>query len=247
MRVTRIYQPQPLITGRVINLSKMAAHHLQCVLRSTVGKNFILFNGEGGEYSAKISAINKNYVQVEVGQYYPVQRESSLNVVLCQAVLRSEKMDYVLQKAVELGVAQVIPLLTERCALKLSAERWDKRWLHWQAIMIAACEQSGRTKLPHIAKPQSFAQAIDHSKRGLGILLTPGAPRMIQQLVLSSLELTLLVGPEGGWSEQELALAQALGYQFIQLGPRVLRTETAGVVALTLLQGNFGDMVPTLV
>ncbi|MES2997755.1 MAG: 16S rRNA (uracil(1498)-N(3))-methyltransferase [Pseudomonadota bacterium] len=242
MRLARIYQPQPLRTGDVIGLSKAAAHHLIRVLRLSVGREFILFNGEGGEFSAKIISCKKASVSIQVGEYNEVNRESPLQIILGQAVIRSEKMDYTLQKAVELGVSHLIPLLSERSSPKLSVERWEKRLRHWQAIIVAACEQSGRTRIPSISRPILFELAINEIKADIHVILMPDAGKTIQQLMVSTTRIAALVGPEGGWSETESKIAIAAGYVPIQLGPRILRTETAGVVAMALFQREFGDI-----
>jgi len=182
MRLTRIYQPQPLITGNLIRLSSAATHHLVRVLRVTVGTEFILFNGEGGEFLARIISCKKDSVTIQVCQHSPINRESSLQIILGQTILRAEKMDYTLQKAVELGVTHITPLISERSLLKLSAERWAKRSAHWQAVIVAACEQSGRTRIPLISRPMPFGVAIDEIKADIRVILIPDAAQTIQSL-----------------------------------------------------------------
>jgi 16S rRNA (uracil1498-N3)-methyltransferase len=247
MRLTRIYQPQSLTTGEIISLSKAAAHHLVHVLRVTVGTEFILFNGEGGEFSAKIISFKKDSVVVQVGTRSQHNRESPLQITLGQSISRPEKMDYTIQKAVELGVTRIVPLLTERSFLKLSAERWGKRLMHWQAVILAACEQSGRTQIPSISKPLTFEAAINEIKADIRVILIPDVAQTISKVTIPVSCVAVLVGPEGGWSETEANLAIAAGYVSIQLGSRILRTETAGLVAMTLFQGAFGDISLNLV
>jgi 16S rRNA (uracil1498-N3)-methyltransferase len=248
MRLTRIYQPQALSSGQIISLSVAATAHLRRVLRLQVGDNFIVFNGEGGEFNAKIIAQNKQTVSAKLGQYEAVNRESPLNIILVQAVLRTDKMDYVLQKAVELGVTRLVPLITAHSTLKLSKERWQKRYLHWQGVISAACEQSGRTRLAALEDPMTFDRGLSDLKADKRLILLPEARQ--DNPFVSSLphrSVVVLVGPEGGWSEDEAKLAVAAGYSPLRLGPRILRTETAGLVAVSLLQSLLGDIARNIV
>lgn len=249
MRLTRIYQQQPLNIGSTITLSKEATHHLTRVLRLSVGAEFTLFNGKGGEFKSKIISVAKKIVSVQVEEFNPIDRESPLQIILGQAVIRSEKMDYTLQKAVELGVTHIVPLLTERSrsSLKLSSEQLEKRLQHWQAVTITACEQSGRTQIPTLAKALPFKEAINEIKADIRTILTPNPTQVLSQWDKSCHCVAILVGPEGGWSENETKLAIGGGYLPIQLGPRILRTETAGLVAVTFFQGLFGDISRNLV
>lgn len=248
MRLARIYQQQPLNSGKTIHLSKEAAHHLVRVLRLDVGAEFILFNGEGGEFKARITSVQKNSVSAQIGTFNPIDNESSLQIILAQTLVKPEKMDYVLQKSVELGVTHIIPLITERCLLpKLSPERWEKRLAHWQAILINACEQSGRTKIPTVTRAVAFKTALQQIKADIRVILAPNATQTLPQLAKSCHCAAVLVGPEGGWSESEMKSALAADYLPVQLGPRILRTETAGLVALTLLQAAYGDISLNLV
>lgn len=241
MRLTRIYQPQALSAGQILNLSKEAAGHLIRVLRLQVGDDFIVFNGKAGEFHAIIIELSKNMVTVKLGEFDAVSRESSLQITLVQAVLRSDKMDYVLQKAVELGVTRFIPLITARSTLKLAPERWQKRSLHWQGVMLAACEQSGRTRLPKLENPMTFDVATTSIKAEQRIILQPCVKQSINSLPRCQ-SVAVLVGPEGGWSENELKCARVATYSPIQLGPRVLRAETAGLAAVSILQSLYGDL-----
>lgn len=241
MRLTRIYQPQALKPEQILNLSKEAAGHLIRVLRLQVGDEFIVFNGKAGEFRAMITEVNKSTVTVKLGEFAAVSRESPLQITLAQAVLRSDKMDYVLQKAVELGVTRFIPLITAHSTLKLVPERWQKRSLHWQGVMLAACEQSGRTRLPKLENPMSFDVATTAVKAEQRIILQPGTKQNINSL-LSCQSVALLVGPEGGWSENELKCAHVAEYRPMHIGPRVLRAETAGLAAVSILQAQYGDL-----
>jgi 16S rRNA (uracil1498-N3)-methyltransferase len=251
MRLTRLYQPQTLICGQVIDLSMEAAQHLIRVLRGTIGDPLIVFNGQGGEFQAKIVALTKKKVQVKIEQYREVSRESPIAIELVQSLIRSEKMDYVIQKTVELGVTQIFPVLSTRSVLRLAAERQEKRQQHWQAIAVAACEQSGRTQVPNVTRVNTFERFIHLRTKHPGFILLPGAScslaEQIKTLKKPIHSLRVLVGPEGGWSEEEQKVAQQIGYQPIHLGPRILRTETAGIVIIALLQGLLGDMAANLV
>jgi 16S rRNA (uracil1498-N3)-methyltransferase len=241
MRLTRIYQPQALNTGQIVNLSKEAAGHLVRVLRLQVGDEFMVFNGKAGEFRAIIIELNKGTVTVKLGEFDAVSRESSLQITLAQAVLRSDKMDYILQKAVELGVTRFIPLLTAHSTLKLVPERWQKRSLHWQGVMLAACEQSGRTRLPKLENPMTFDVATTAIKADQRIILQPCAKQTINSLPCCQ-SVALLVGPEGGWSENELKCARVAAYSPMHVGPRILRAETAGLAAVSILQSAWGDL-----
>ena len=248
MRLARIYQQQPLQSDKIVQLTEEAAHHLIRVLRLKEGAEFIIFNGEGGEFKAKLIAVQKKSVSVQIGAFNSIDTESPLQIILAQSLLRPEKMDYVLQKSVELGVTQVVPLITERCVVpKLSPDRWEKRLAHWQAIMINACEQSGRTRIPTVTRGVVFKTALSQIKADARIILAPNATQTLPQSSKSCHCAAVLVGPEGGWSENEMNSALTAGYLPRQLGPRILRTETAGLVALTLLQAAYGDISPNLV
>lgn len=241
MRLTRIYQPQALHTEQIVNLSKEAAGHLIRVLRFQVGDEFIVFNGKEGEFRATIIELNKSMVKVKLGEFDAVSRESALRIILAQAVLRSEKMDFVLQKAVELGVTHFIPLITAHSTLKLAPERWQKRSLHWQGVMLSACEQSGRTRLPKLENPMTFDVATTMIKADQRIILQPCTKQNINALA-SCQSVALLVGPEGGWSETELKCARVADYSAVHVGPRVLRAETASLAAISILQSLYGDL-----
>lgn len=249
MRLTRIYQQQVLNSGEIHHLSPEATHHLIHVLRLSVGAEFILFNGSGGEFTAKIVAREKKCVWVQVGTFNPINRESPLQIILAQTITRPDKMDFVLQKAVELGVTHIVPLITAHCLLpKLTSERWQKRLVHWQAIIVSACEQSGRTRIPTLSRAVSLQVALQDIKADVKLMLRPEASQTFSQVIPSSCHrVAVLVGPEGGWSDTEIELAQDKDYLSLQLGPRILRTETAGLVALTLLQALLGDISVNLV
>lgn len=242
MRISRIYQPIKLFDGLVFELSPLAASHLVRVLRYAVGDEFVVFNGEGGEYKAKIVAIKKQQAMAQVGEYKNLSVESALRIHLGQAVSRGEKMDYTIQKAVELGIAEITPLLTERCGVKLSGERWDKKLAHWRGVVIAACEQSGRDRIPVINHPVQLTEWLTQTQADLKLILHPQAAQKLTDITQQPHSVELLIGPEGGFDDLELQLALQHGFIALQLGPRILRTETAALVGIAALQTKFGDL-----
>lgn len=238
--ISRIYQNIPLAINQTVQLEEKASHHLSRVLRVSIGDSITVFNGEGGEYTAIIKQINKKNVVIETIQFIDRDVESNLKIHLAQGIARGEKMDFVIQKAVELGVTHITPLITERCNVHLSNEREVKRLKHWQSVVISACEQSGRNRLPTIDAPLDFATWINEIKPENGFVLTPHHQTQLKATSIPSA--TLLIGPEGGLSEQEIAKALQHGWQTLHLGPRILRTETATIAAITVLQFQYGDL-----
>lgn len=243
MSETRIYQTGLLATDSIIDLAESASHHLSRVLRAKLHDTLTVFNGEGGEYTASIVHIDKKKVSIKVGQFNPREAESPISLCLAQGISRGEKMDYTIQKAVELGVTQIIPLFTERCTVKLDAERRAKKWQHWQSIVISACEQSGRNRLPTLHLPQHIDQWLPNVTAEKCFILAPTANQKLEKMTLQNkAEVMLLIGPEGGLSTNEITRASAQGFLPLNLGPRILRTETAAVAALTALQCIYGDL-----
>lgn len=239
--MTRIFQAAFLKTNHELQLNESASHHLSRVLRAKINDEIILFNGEGGEYTAKILRIDKKNITVLVGEFNSREAESSLNLILAQGISRGEKMDYTIQKAVELGVKKIIPLLTERCNVKLDDDRKEKRVERWKDIIIGACEQCGRNRLPEIIEPMKFVDFLQKEKSPIKFILSPVTGEKINTIE-SNDEVVLLVGPEGGLSDLEIKQAIDKNFIPLQLGPRILRTETAAVAAITALQCSFGDM-----
>ncbi|WP_022978540.1 16S rRNA (uracil(1498)-N(3))-methyltransferase [Nevskia ramosa] len=239
--MTRIHIPVPLTVGASLDLPDEAARHVAQVLRMKIGEPLTLFNGNGGEYAATITATGRRDVSVNVESFDPVDRESRLDITLAQCVSKGERMDYTVQKAVELGVTRILPLLSERSVVKLDAERWDKKLEHWRGIAVSACEQSGRTSLPAVLPVQKLDGWLASSDRALRLVLAPTESVSLRSLAAAS-NIALLIGPEGGLSDNEIAAARRAGCVGIGLGPRVLRTETAGVAALAALQLLWGDL-----
>lgn len=241
--MTRIYQNCPLTEYSTVTLDELASHHLARVLRAKVGEKVVLFNGQGDEYSAVIQDIHKKTVCVEVLKKIQRDVESALDLSLAQGISRGEKMDYTIQKAVELGVKRIIPLFTERCNVKLDSERGEKRLQHWQSIIISACEQSGRNCIPDIHMPGTLESWLPTVTADHRLVLSPYAKsRLKDQPIQSSARVVLLIGPEGGLSDKEIALAEQFDFLPLNLGQRVLRTETAALAAISALQSVFGDM-----
>lgn len=246
MRLTRVFVPGPLAPGAEIALPDTAAAHLARVLRLGVGDDCIVFDGTGGEYAARIASVDRREVRVRLGERDPVERESPVRVVLLQGLARGERMDLVIQKATELGVAAVQPVHTLHSGVKLDAAQAARKVEHWRGVAIAACEQSRRTRVPEVLPPLPLDRALAGTGAGLKLVAsldesaTPQALRRIDWPREGSI--AVLVGPEGGLDPAEDALARHAGFQAVALGPRVLRTETAAIALLTAIQTLAGDL-----
>ena len=246
MTEPRIHVDVDLADGATVTLGDEAYHHLIVVLRRIRGDAIVLFNGRGGEYPATIESVGKRKLDARIREFRQVERESPLPVTLVQAVSKGERMDYSIQKAVELGVTAIQPVITEHVVVRLDAERWARKQEHWQGVATAACEQSGRTRVPRVAAVQDLSTWLGTCPpEALRLVLSPAAtPTALKRA--ANQPVVLLVGPEGGLSELELKLVDLAGFVGLPLGPRVLRTETAGVVALSVLQSQWGDMGASL-
>ncbi|MFC4818700.1 16S rRNA (uracil(1498)-N(3))-methyltransferase [Dokdonella ginsengisoli] len=244
MRIPRIYVPQPLRPGGEVELPIQAGEHIARVLRLDRGHPLRLFNGDGGEYAGELASLAKRSVTARVLDAATApDRESPLRITLGQGIARGEKMDWILQKATELGVACIVPLVTDRTEVKLDAERAERRLAHWEAVIASACEQCGRNRLPELAEPMKLADwaASLGDAAGLRLALDPHGDVGARDLVVGA-QATLAVGPEGGLSEHDLATLDQAGFRGLRLGPRILRTETAGLAALAALQAIHGDL-----
>jgi 16S rRNA (uracil1498-N3)-methyltransferase len=240
---TRLYCDLPLAPGAEVVLPEAAARHAVTVLRLQIGDGLRLFNGTGGEYAASLVAVSKRETRVRLLEFDAAERESPLRITLALGISAGERMDYSLQKATELGVTAIVPLATERSVVKLAGERADKRQQHWQHVVIAACEQCGRNRVPEVAPVQklfSYLAAVDRSGQRL-LMLSPDASTPMKRIERAS-EVVLLVGAEGGLAPSEYEAAEASGFDAVSLGPRILRTETAPVAALAVLQALWGDL-----
>jgi len=241
MRVTRVFVERPLQAGERFALPEDAATHLVRVLRLREGEGCVLFNGDGHDYAATLESVGKREVRVRIDGVAVVDNESPLRITLLQGIARGEKMDWILQKATELGVAAFVPVTSERSEVRLDAERADKRVAHWRSVVRSACEQSGRAVVPAVAAPHSLAGALDALPVGARFLLDPFADDAIGAIHLQDPACVLAIGPEGGWSPRDREQLLAAGFSGLRLGPRVLRTETAGLAAIAALQAGFGD------
>lgn len=238
MSLPRFFVAAPLALG-LHDLPEAQAHYLSRVLRLTVGAAVQLFDGSGQEYIGELTSVSKKAVQVELRECLDGLPESALQIHLGQGLSRGERMDWAIQKATELGVAEITPLFTERCEVRLNDERMQKRLEHWQQIAISACEQCGRSKVPVIHVPQSVKDWQATVQADLKLVLHPVAQPLTEHTTPSTL--AFLIGPEGGLSDAEVAQAAEYNFQPARLGPRVLRTETAPIVALSVAQQLWGD------
>jgi 16S rRNA (uracil1498-N3)-methyltransferase len=245
MRVIRVYHPDPIQMHRDILLGKAATHHLVNVLRIKAKQNICLFNGDGKNYLGHITKVDKRAISVKVTDVSENHSESPLQIRLVQAVSRGDKMDYTLQKAIELGVTEICPVVSERCGVRLSAERWAKKEVHWQHIIISACEQSGRSTIPTMHPVCSLEDYMENfDKDGFPhIALSPRGSEKLTELSLSNQKhIGIFIGPEGGFSDAEEKQLSSLPYsKTISFGPRILRTETAGLAILSAIQTIYGD------
>jgi 16S rRNA (uracil1498-N3)-methyltransferase len=244
MTIPRFYCPVDLGDRPQLKLPHLAAHHAAKVLRLQRGERVTLFNGAGGEFEASVHLVSKDSVVVDVGKYLRVERESPLRVCLAQALAGGDKMDWILQKAVELGVACIQPLVAERSVVRLSGERAEKRERHWRNVVIAACEQCGRNSVPEVAPLMEFTTWLASAAPGARkLMLAPEAQSGLRELPRPEGEVILLAGPEGGFSEAEKQTALTRAFSAVHLGPRVLRTETVALAALSAMQTLWGDFV----
>jgi 16S rRNA (uracil1498-N3)-methyltransferase len=243
VRLTRVFVEEPLASGGRCLISGGAANHMVRVLRLAIGAAVTLFDGAGGEYAARIESLRKDAVLIDVGAFAAVERESPLAVTLAQGISRGERMDWVIQKATELGVRRIVPLITQRSVVRLDARQAEKKSQHWRGITSAACEQCGRNRLPELSAPVDLKEFLgsEADAEGVRLLLSPAGSVRIGE-IKSLQKLILLIGPEGGLAPEEGDAAMAQGFVGVRLGPRILRTETAAIAALAALQHAFGDL-----
>ncbi|MBE0468525.1 MAG: 16S rRNA (uracil(1498)-N(3))-methyltransferase [Methyloprofundus sp.] len=241
MRVSRLYLDTPLTAQETIALDEDCAHYVRTVLRLKKAYLVTLFNGQGGEYQAEIIEVSRKQVLVKVLNFIERDVESPLQVVLGLGISRGERMDFAVQKSVELGVAQISPLITEHCVVQLKGDKESNKIRHWQKIAQHASEQSGRTVMPAVDTVELLADWLERQS-GLKVFLDPFAVQTLSDLNPENNKVTLLAGPEGGFSEQEREIAEQAGFIPVRLGPRVLRTETAALAALTAVQVLWGDL-----
>ncbi|ABE50518.1 16S rRNA (uracil(1498)-N(3))-methyltransferase [Methylobacillus flagellatus] len=244
MTTPRFYHPGALIPGNETALAGNAASHASKALRMQVGDHAILFNGDGHNYLSRLTSIRKQEVIAEVLEAQPCPTESPLKITLAQAISSGDRMDFTIQKAVEMGVSSIQPIFSQRSIVKLTGERAEKRREHWQNVAISACEQSGRAYIPPVAPAINLSEWLAQ-KPGADayITLAPGAPLTLPQLTSPTRHICLLIGPEGGLADHEIALAAQHGFTLVRMGPRILRTETAAIAAIASMQTLWGDFI----
>lgn len=240
-RIPRIHTPQRLASQAGVTLDEEAAHHVGRVLRLGPGDPLVLFDGRGGEYSARISHADRKTVRAQVEEYRDVERESPLRITLYQGISRGKRMNYTLQKAVELGVYSIVPVETARSVTGLQ-DQGQKASQRWQRIVRSAAEQSGRTRIPAVEEILPFTRILDLPSGSHALVMTQYAETGPEALDSAPEDLRVLIGPEGGLTDHEVKLARKAGYRGLRMGPRTLRTETAGVVILSILQNRWGDL-----
>ena len=240
MRSYRAYSSRPITIDEQCDLDDRVSHHLARVLRVKTGDRLSVFNGDGNNYQGAIVSATKHQVSVLIDSVEPADTESSLNTCLALAVSKGDRFEWAIKKATELGVTSVVPILSQRVDVRRSPERWQKKQEHWQQIVISACEQSGRAVVPEVAAPTILTQWLSDVEADCKLVLDPEAtPNALNDQPAS---IALLIGPEGGLAPSELTLASENGFSAIRLGPRVLRTETAPLVALSILGARWGDI-----
>lgn len=236
----RVYCSQPLAPEQTIELDDIAVGHLIRVLRLNDGDSVRVFNGDGNEYAAELCDVSKKRANARISGILKNDAQQPLALHLGQVISKGDRMDFTIQKATELGIATITPLWSERCEVKLKGERLEKKLEHWRRVAISACEQSGRNQVPEILAPQHFADWCKNSDAELKFTLHPHKQKPLSEYKAPA-SLALLVGPEGGFSETEVEQSLALEFNGLTLGPRVLRTETAALAALSVFQFQWGD------
>jgi 16S rRNA (uracil1498-N3)-methyltransferase len=253
MRLNRVYVDAPLSSGSLIELPATAAQHLGKVLRARSGDEIVLFTGDGREFAAVIESIRGSRVTVSVGAGRTIDRESPLAVTLIQGIARADRMDVIVQKATELGVARIVPVMSRRSVVRLDAAQAASKAEHWRAIAVSACEQCGRNRLPAIEAPRQLTRYLGEAPPGTArLVLDPDAGNSIPAIAIGAeieigaaaeigTAVEIAIGPEGGFDPEELDAFRVSGFRSVALGPRVLRTETAAIAGLAWLQSRYGD------
>jgi len=244
MRLTRVYVEAPVAAGKRLVVAGNAANHIARVLRLRSGDELTVFDGSGGEFGARIEEFRKEAVVVCVVEHRTLDRESPLSLTLAQGVSRGERMDWIIQKATELGASRIVPVLTKRSVVRLDDKQAERKLQHWRAIAVSACEQCGRNRLPDVAAPVDFFDVLPagFSPGETRLLLSPTGDLRIDDLKEVGKGITVLIGPEGGLEDVEHEAAIAAGCKAVRMVPRVLRTETAAIAASTIIQRYFGDL-----
>jgi 16S rRNA (uracil1498-N3)-methyltransferase len=245
--MNRFYHSKPININETIVMDDFAAHHALKVMRLKTNDKLILFNGDGSDYTGQVIRISKREVEVSIKSKKNIKNESNLKVILLQALTSSEKMDLIIQKTTELGVSEIHPIICERSIVKIKNEKIEKKLSHWRQVSIAACEQCGRAKIPTIHKPENIIKYLDKvmkSDKDTKIILSPEATKSLDNVIPNmKQDIKVLIGPEGDFTKQELDLSIQNGFSPIKIGPRILRTETAPISILSILQYKYGDIV----
>lgn len=242
MRIPRFFIDEPLLIDTTVQLPNELAHYMSNVLRLRIGAPVVLFNGNGCDYPSEVVDIHKRKTCLLVNAQISLSFESSLHLHLGQGVSKGERMEIALQKSVELGVTEITPIITENCNVKLDHERWLKKHGAWQKLIIGACEQSQRNVIPLLHMPLTMQQWLGQTSELDKIILAPGSSTYLSGLHKPQKGFRVVIGPEGGFSEQEIYTATETGYTAVNIGNRILRTETAAIASLAILQSNFGDI-----
>jgi 16S rRNA (uracil1498-N3)-methyltransferase len=240
--MTRIFVDQALRAGARIELPADSARYLKTVLRQREGWVLTVFNGLGGEYRGRLTVMRRDTAVIELDAFVDTDPESPLAITLVQSLARGDRMDYAIQKAVELGVTRIIPLAALRSTLRLTDGRAATRHAHWRGVIVHACEQSGRTRLPELDVPRTIDDVCSRDCAALKLVFERSAAEPLQAIAEETTDVAALIGPEGGFEPEELEQLQQAGYRRARLGPRILRTETAAVAALTAIQLRWGDL-----
>ncbi len=239
MRIPRFYCPELTQASSLLTLPDKVHRHAIQVLRLKQGDKMRLFDGLGLECHAELVSADKRTSAVQLGERESTETSSPLSITLIQGISKGDRMDIALQKAVELGVNKIIPVVTERCNVQLNHQRSDKKWAHWQGVMISACEQSGRNSLPELSSVMTLQAALNDAQNG--IILSPIASSTLTALSPQQ-DISIAIGPEGGFSDDEMMQAEQSGFQSVRFGPRILRTETAAIAVISALQTLWGDL-----
>ena len=242
MRIPRLYVPIPLSPDASFILPEEQSHYIGKVLRMKSGDQLILFNGEGGEYDACLTDIQKKSITVQTSLFRDINNESTLSIHLGLALSKGDRMDFAIQKSTELGVSEITPIISDRTELKLSGDRLIKKVQHWQKIAISACEQCSRHIPPTINTPISLNDWLTHTKSDISFVLHHRTTKAIESFSETPNNIALLIGPEGGLTVDEISLAEENNFNALRLGPRVMRTETAPIAAISILQYRWGDI-----
>ena len=245
--MNRFYHSKPININETIVMDEFAAHHALKVMRLKINDQLILFNGDGSDFTGQVIRISKRQVEVSIKSKKNIKNESNLKVILLQALTSSEKMDLIIQKTTELGISEIQPIICERSIVKIKNEKIEKKLSHWRQVSIAACEQCGRAKIPTIHKPENIIKYLDKimkSDKDTKIILSPEATKSLDNVIPNmKQDIKVLIGPEGDFTKQELDLSIQNGFSPIKIGPRILRTETAPISILSILQYKYGDIV----